>query len=292
LIALRAFEAVGRTGSVRAAGDELRVSHTAISRHVRNLEDNLKVRLTMPSGRGLVLTLEGQRFHAEIAKAFAIITRASRELGAEKLRLLEIWCVPGLATRCLLPKLDDLGSRLPGRELLLRPTLSRPNLERGEADAEIIFLPNSEQPSTQTSDLLARPRMFPVASPKFCARAGKIETISDLAKLPLIHEDSTKQWHHWFAEAGHTVDHDLQGPRVWHAHLATEAARLGQGVALTNAMLANDELESGTLREVLPSNIVLGGYHLISLADGNHDPALATLRIWLSEIFASFETGA
>jgi molybdenum-dependent DNA-binding transcriptional regulator ModE len=77
LTALKAFEAVGRLGSVRAAGDELAVSHTVISRHLRHLQESLDIALMVPRGRALVLTDEGRSYHQEVCKAFAILKRAT-----------------------------------------------------------------------------------------------------------------------------------------------------------------------------------------------------------------------
>ncbi|MER9121254.1 LysR family transcriptional regulator [Mesorhizobium sp. M0954] len=65
LIALRAFEAVARTGSVRAAGNELSVSHTAVSRHIQNLQDRVGVAFFEREGRGLTLTGAGKRLLSE-----------------------------------------------------------------------------------------------------------------------------------------------------------------------------------------------------------------------------------
>ncbi|TCT05663.1 LysR substrate-binding domain-containing protein [Aquabacter spiritensis] len=290
LIALRAFEAVGRTGSVRAAGQELGVSHTVVSRHVHNLETRLQARLLAPHGRGVELTAEGATFHAEIVRAFEIIAQAAIALGQERRRTLDIWCMPGLANWRLLPRIGDLAAQLAGHEIILNPTLARPNLERGEADAEIVFLAAADARPGRTAELLACPRMFPVASPGFCARFGRPETLADLVRLPLIHEESTAQWAAWLAAAGHAPHTPLHGPCLWHAHLAAEAARLGQGVALTNGILAAEELHAGTLLELCTSDVTMGGYYLVALAARDRDPALRALRGWLADIFG--ETGA
>ena len=61
LLALRAFDVFARLGTVRAAADELAVSHTVVSRHIQNLEQSVGVKLVAKSGRGLCLTLTGTR---------------------------------------------------------------------------------------------------------------------------------------------------------------------------------------------------------------------------------------
>ncbi|HEY0219146.1 MAG TPA: LysR family transcriptional regulator [Afipia sp.] len=287
LIALRAFEALGRMGSVRAAGDELGVSHTVVSRHIHNLEARLQVQLAEPLGRGLALTAEGVRFHTEVVKAFDIIVRATADLERAHRKTLEVWCVPGLANRRLLPLLSELTDNLPGYEIVLRPTLSRPNLERGEADAEVIYLSNSIPCAGRRIYSLAQPRVFPVASPAFCERFGRVANLESLLKLPLIHEESTEQWRRWFSTAGLASATPLYGLQLWHADLAIEAARLGQGVALTNDVLTAEDIRSGSLVELGTSNVSLGAYYLVCLEAREEALPLAMLRRWLTGIFGS-----
>ncbi|MDF2812831.1 MAG: putative transcriptional regulatory protein LysR family [Microvirga sp.] len=281
LVALRAFDAVGRRQSIRAAGDELAVSHTVVSRHLRNLEDWLGVKLVEARGRGLVLTAEGARYHAQIGRALEAIARATADLRPTARRTLAIWCFPGLANRRLLAHLPGLEARLPDWEIVLHPTLARCDLARGEADAEIVYLDNVENTDRLRAELLARPRVFPVASPTFMARYAGVETIRDLLRLPLIHEDSTDQWDRWLSLAGVDTPPTLSGPRLWHAHLAIEAARLGQGVALANEMLVEEDLRTGALIEVVPSDLRLCGYYLVAAASRWEEPTMVVLRDWL-----------
>ena len=76
----------------------------------------------------------------------------------------------------------------------------------------------------------------------------------------------------------------LQGIRLWHAHLAIEAARRGRGIALANALLVADDLETGRLVPVQPPGSepqVLGSYVLICRADRWRAPAVAAFRRWI-----------
>ena len=266
---------------MRAAGDELAVSHTVVSRHLRNLEEWLGVKLVEPSGRGLILTREGALYHAKIGRAFEAIARATVELRPTARQALSIWCFPGLANRRLLAHLPELESLLPDWEITLHPTLARSDLVRGEADAEVVYLDDVTSTDRVRAELLARPRVFPVASPTFLARYTKVETLRDLLRLPLIHEESTDQWSRWLQLAGIDVPQALNGPRLWHAHLAIEAARLGQGVALANEMLVDEDLRTGALVEVVPSDLRLCGYYLLAAVARWDEPAMRALRAWL-----------
>ncbi|MGO4707158.1 LysR family transcriptional regulator [Microvirga sp. 2MCAF38] len=282
LIALRAFDAVGRAGSLRAASEELAVSHTVVSRHIHNLEARLGLTLFRPQGRGLVLTEEGARYHAQIRQAFDLIARATAELKRGQRRNLEIWCIPGLATLRLMPRLPDLETLLPDCEIILRPTLTRPQLLRGEADVEVAYLEDAPLPNGVGAEVLATPRVFPVASPALLAR-HHIERMDVEAalKLPLVHEESTSQWQTWLRRAGLREILHLHGPHLWHAHLTIEAARLGQGVAIANEVLVADDLAAGRLVEIGATKVELGAYYFIASRARWDEPDVVKLRHWL-----------
>ncbi|MBF9234480.1 LysR substrate-binding domain-containing protein [Microvirga alba] len=281
LIALRAFDAVGRCGSVRAASEELAVSHTVISRHIHNLEARLGLILFHPKGRGLVLTEEGARYHAHIRQAFDLIARATAELGRSQRRVLDIWCTPGLATLRLMPNLPDLEAVLPDCEIVLQPTIARPQLLRGEADVEIVYLDKAPTADALQAEVLATPRVFPVASPALLARHPIGSDIGAILDLPLVHEESTTQWQDWLRRAGVRPARELHGSHLWHAHLTIEAARLGQGVAIANEVLAADDLASGRLIEIGRTKIELGAYYFIAPRARWDEPDIAKLRGWV-----------
>lgn len=284
LKALRAFEAVGRTGSIRTAGEELAVSPTVISRHIQNLESELGVELFEKQGRSLLLTTVGDAFFAQVRRAFDILRQANDDIRPTGERILNIWCIPGIASRRIIPKLPELQSQLNGCEIVLQPTLSRPDYSQSEADAEIVYLDSAEVGDELKGELLAHPRVLAVGSPAFCARFSVHGDAREFLQLPLIHEESTKQWERWLRLSGVDDVPILRGPRLWHAHLAIEAARLGQGVALANTLLVEEDLAAGRLIQIGASDVRLGGYYFIATARRWDDPPLIFLRQWLKDI--------
>lgn len=281
LIALRAFEAVARTGSVRAAGDELAVSHTVVSRHVQNLQKSLGVALLRAEGRGVTVTDAGSVLHTQIAQAFDIIERATVAARPLSRPTLKIWCTPGVANRRLLSRLPALTGSPRNWEVNMQPTLSRPDLLRAEADAEIVYSEVTESRPFLMAEALVRPRVFAVASPAYLARYPLITNLAALSRTALIHEESTQQWERWFELAGGTNISVVHGQRLWHAHLAIDAARLGQGVALANEVLVEDDLRSGALVEAIPTQVYMGAYQLVVLKERWSDPMIVALRHWL-----------
>jgi DNA-binding transcriptional ArsR family regulator len=68
LYALRAFEAAARHASFTRAAEELAITQSAVSRHVRTLEDHFACRLFERRGRSLQLTENGTNAVAGAAR--------------------------------------------------------------------------------------------------------------------------------------------------------------------------------------------------------------------------------
>ena len=80
LAALRAFDAVARHLSFRAAASELHVTQSAVSHQVRQLEQWFGITLFDRQGRQTVPTQKGQELARSLAEAFDIMGAACRRL--------------------------------------------------------------------------------------------------------------------------------------------------------------------------------------------------------------------
>lgn len=280
LLMLRAFEATGRTGSMRKAADDLGVSHTVVSRHVRNLEGWMGRKLMTAGPRGVLLSDDGEVLLASVSKAFQLIANTAGELRSVQAETsLRIWCIPGLATRWLTPRLTIIEDILRGTEVVLRSTDTLPDFARGEADLAIGF---GAFDTLATAGLpLLSPRMFPLASPQWLATHGTPASLADLPNWPLIHEESHQQWTNWFEAAGVGAGQRLHGPRLWDASLGLDAAAASQGIALGSRILAADDLASGRLVELFDTNIRLGGYYVVSAPQRRNNMTIDRLIAWL-----------
>jgi len=290
--ALRAFEAVGRLGGIRRAALDLGLDHAVVSRHLRALEEWAGVPLLNRQREGRALTDMGERLHKRVSSALQEISNATAELelvrGAKALR---IWCVPGLALEWLTSRLPHFCALYPQVELALRSSDKSPDFGAHEAEVDIRYVFGDEvvEPGVVSGAArrveLARPPVFPVASPELCASLGNPACAADLLRAPLLHEESDGQWRSWFDANGVTCADHLSGPRLWHAHLALAAARQGQGVALANPYLLHDDLETGRLVQLLDpassSTVTLGAYVFSARADRWHARAIADFRRWL-----------
>ncbi len=94
LNALRAFEATARLGGVGRAAQDLHVTHGAVSRQLKLLEDHLGLALFQRAGRGLRLTAAGTRLQAACSEAFSGIEDCVRETEEQRLLGIEVICRP------------------------------------------------------------------------------------------------------------------------------------------------------------------------------------------------------
>ncbi|MBJ7437984.1 MAG: LysR family transcriptional regulator [Sphingopyxis sp.] len=287
--ALRAFEAYARHGRVRRAAAALGLSHTIVSRHLRTLEDWLGVMLVdRVNGR---LTRLGEEYHALIAPAFDQLASATAQIRGTEGRLT-IWAAPGFAYLCITSKLPGFSQENPGLAIDLRPADIPPDLARREADGDIRWLNDFDaqaEPAAQglRHQLLARPRIFPVARPDApWLNAAAIASPGDLLALPLLHEKDDTEWTMWLNAQGLPAGMPSPLLQLWQAHMTLAAAVDGHGVALTNDLLARDLLAAGRLVEIGPAaasfrEVRFGGYYLFARNDNWESRTFSRFRAWL-----------
>lgn len=105
LAGLRCFEAAARLENFSRAADELHLTHGAISRAVRTLEEDLGVALFERRSRRVFLTDAGRRLYRAAHDGFALIQEAARELRTPPRDTpLVLSCEPTLLMRWLIPR--------------------------------------------------------------------------------------------------------------------------------------------------------------------------------------------
>lgn len=295
--AVRAFEAVGRLGGIRAAAAALKIDHSVISRHIRHLEDFLGVALVQRDGNHLYLTEGGARYHARISAVLAELALATAEVrGPGPKTAILVWCVPGFAAQWVADRLARFEQMWPEFNLELRPTEVQANLIMHEADVDIRFYLDDWPPSPGGRNLryveLVRPPIMIVASPTVAASlAGK--TLEDLPDQTLLHEDNDYQWRAWLIQNGlkRPIPDKLPGPLLWHAHLAIAAARNDRGLALASTFLVDADLKAGSLVEVkIPDtrSVVMGAYAFVTRDDRWTEQTVLQFRRFLQAEVARF----
>src|SRR5690349_8962190 len=138
--ALRAFEAVARTGSLTKAAEALSVTHGAISHQIKALEDLVGVPLIERAGRGIRVTGDGERLATRIRASLADIADALREARERNdPRQLRVSVTPSFAARWLLPRLGRFLARHRDIDLDVRSNIALVDFQRDDIDVAIRY---------------------------------------------------------------------------------------------------------------------------------------------------------
>lgn len=287
LAALKAFEATARLGSLTAAAVELFVTHGAVSRHIRALEDWAGVALFERAGKRLKLTEAGARYRDEIGAAFDGIAAATERLRASagKPRQLTVNALPTFAMRWLLPRLARFQHAEPQVELrLITSDETVERLAHGSYDIAIRREAMPFPPGIVGADFLEE-REIPVAAPALLARMP-VATPADLAQHTLLHADTRPgAWSRWLSAAGAEDAGEKAGRQDFdHFYLALQAASDGLGVALGPLPIIAEDIRTGRLAAALESPALPSRPYCWLVPETQAaDPLIAAFCTWLEE---------
>ncbi len=252
---LRVFEAAARHASFTRAAAELCVTPAAVSRRVQALERDLGVVLFRRLTRRLELTEAGLRLAAGVREGLERIACAVQDLGDEPhTGPLTVTMLPSFASRWLIPRLPRFHRRHPEIEVRVLAEDRQADLWSDGGPELAIRFGRGRYPGLAVTPLMPD-SVIPVCSPYLFSRHGWIDGVDALLAMPLLHDsatehdDSGSDWKSWLAHIGAPADDPrlASGPRFSQAHLAIEAALLGQGVALARTSLLGADVAAGRL---------------------------------------------
>jgi LysR family glycine cleavage system transcriptional activator len=278
LNSLRAFLALAENDSYAAAGRALNVSHGAVMQQIRALENRLGVALVERSGRGVILTAEGQTLARELADGFAIIERGvGRMTGDEDRRPVKVSMSPAFATSWLMPRLPDFKRRHPGVTLTLMPTSEVLDLHPGGVEIAVRYSDRRSLPDLAGIDVLLLADMVAVCAPDLVGER-EITRPSQLADLPWLEELGTDEASDWMRRKACDAAKPAATSQM-PGNLIMEAVRRGDGITYTARPFVEPEIRAGALIEFFPDP-QFGVYFLETVPDPNRAPVSKFLR-WL-----------
>lgn len=249
LNALRAFEAAARLGSMSLAAQELHVTHGAVSRQVRVLEEALGQPLFVRRGRGVALTAVGQQLREQCSAAFGQLREAWLQLRQQRATAaFVLGCSGSVLARWMIPRLERLRHELPALTVHLAVQEEPVAEHLAEVDAALL-LAAPPWPSGWQVHELAPERIGPVLSPRYPgAERLRGQPASALCEEPLLHTASRPQaWPEWANTMGLSSESLQQAQALPHLYFLLEAATAGLGVAIAPQPLVADDLASGRL---------------------------------------------
>ena len=252
LNALRVFLAAARHGSFSRAAVELNVTHGAVSRQVRHLEEFLGVALFERQVRKVSLTAEGQQLFAETSPALDQIGKAARAVMARPPgHAVRINARPSFSVRWLIPRLPDFVARHPRIEPQLVTTTLSP-AKSIEAFDIAIRRGVEGWPSAFKVRPFLEDELILVAAPSL-VKAKPVRRATALASHVLLTCKSRRQdWDDWKQHLGLSRLKPARRLQFDHLHFVLQAAVDGLGVALTPTSLLGTDVAQGRLVCPLP----------------------------------------
>lgn len=256
---LRAFEAVARLKSFRAAADELFLTQSAVSRQIQALEEEVGAQLLSRGTRHVALTGAGIALLQAAAPALARIDSTVRQIrAAGGRRIVNVTTFASFASLWLIPRLASFEALHPDIDIRLLATDRLEALDGQQVDLALRYGLTADRPPQ--AHRLFDEVITPATSPQLAerARSGELPPLrsaADLVHHTLLEEDDVRpsarylSWRHWLAQFG---EPELE-PRRWlylnFTHQQIQAAIDGQGVALARIALICHLLERGELVE-------------------------------------------
>lgn len=236
---LRVFEAAARHGSFVRAAQELHVTHGAVSRQIRQLEDALGAALFERRNRAVFLTSAGEQLRVAAADAFSILTESIDRIARRATSsALVVSCEPTLAMRWLIPRLSRFQARHPAIQVHLFAAGGPIDFARTGVDVAL-RRNDFAWPAHVHAELICEEWIGPVHAPQADATARR----------RLLHTATRPDaWQTWWRISGMPRPRGrLPESRYEHFYLSLQAASAGQGTAIASRLMAGDDLKDGRL---------------------------------------------
>ena len=254
LSSLRAFVRVVEHGSFSEAARALRLSRSAVSKHVIELEEELGVQLLVRTTRSAAPTENGRAYYERAVAILADLEEADlavAQLHAEARGLLRVNAPMSFGTLQLGPVVVAFMEKYP--ELQVQLTLTDEQIDAVQEGFDVTLrIAELASSSLIARRLLGVPRVF-CASPAYITQRGAPEHPKDLKNHDCLTYGFLATGHQWKL-IGPDGEHFVSVP--WklcanNAEVLKQAALAGRGIALLPAFIAGAALEDGKLVPVL-----------------------------------------
>lgn len=267
--------------SFTRAANELNLSQGAVSRHIRELEGHLGIRLFDRVRQRVILTEAGRLFLEHVKKPLDDLAVAARRLEAfTDGMVLKLAVPPAFATRWLLPRLA--GFQKQNGKITVHVTNRRRPVDFVTEPFHAAIVVDSSYGTGSVVHHLTNMHLVAACSPTLDAKQC-IKKPADIARFALLHEMSRpNRWAQWMADAGVQLGPFVKGHSYPQLAMLAEAAVAGFGIALLPYDLFEDEFNDNRL-ELVPNQPYKTkiSYDLIVPEARAGCDAMRTLAAWL-----------
>lgn len=281
----RIFYVVANHCNITKASEELSISQPAISKSIKNLEEQLGGQLFVRTKRGVVLTEEGKEFYNYIKQAIEYINNAENKF--TDLINLETGCIKiGISTTLtkefLLPYLEEFHSLYPKIDIQIITNLTSdlmPKLKNGLID--IVILNLNDKNYDNDIDIIKCRKINDcfVVNNKYKDLTLKEVSIKDLNNYPLILQakgSNTREFLDNIArENGVVLKPNIE---LASYSLVVEFSKIGLGIGYVTKEYIKEEIKNKELYELKLKEKIPSRYIGIALSK-NHVPNFSTKRL-------------
>lgn len=265
LYALRAFEAAARHESFTRAAEDLAITPSAISRHIRTLEEHFDCQLFQRIGRTLRLTESAQVLLPGVRDGFAALERACQNLRGDD-DTVRLKAPPTLTMRWLLASISKFRKLQPNNEVQLTSAwmdVDRVDFAQEPFDCAVLLSDGRFSADWEVT-LLFNEWLIPVGAPR-----GANEPAWDhdaLARAELLHPTPDRRdWRQWLTRMGLNERVSLKGGQVFDTlELGMIAAARGYGLSIGDLLMVAEDVTLGRLSLPWPTAVASGkSYYLV-----------------------------
>jgi LysR family transcriptional regulator, glycine cleavage system transcriptional activator len=282
LNALPDFEAAARYLSFTKAAQELHVTHGAVSRQVKSLEDYLGFRLFRRMNRSLRLTDEGQVYARTVGELLDALAEATRRLRTrDETGGLTVSTTYSFTSGWLVPRLGRFRALHPEIDVRLQADDQVIDFVRDSVDV-VIRYGRGHYPGL-TAERLMGDDYAPVSSPVLLKGKHPLRRPADLRHHVLLHEEGAEvDWRMWLMAAGVEGVDASRGPIFSHSVMAIQAAIRGEGVTLGRTVLIEEELAARQLVRLFDLRLKTEmAYYIVYPPRSLERPKVRAFRDWL-----------
>lgn len=247
----RVFQEVAKMGNISAAAQNLYISQSAVSQSIKQLEEQLQVRLFSRSTRGVMLTSEGRTLLEYVTRALGLIQNGEEKLAQSRQLLtgeLIIGASDTVTKTYLLSRLEAFHKDYPDiRIRILNGTTSMvlDYLHAGQVD--IAFASEAPDETVYSVRHCVDTHTIFVAAPDYL-EFDKVYTMEEIAALPLIlleRKASSRVYvERYFQEHGVQIHPEIE---LGSHNLLISLARIGLGVACVTEEFSLSGLSRGVI---------------------------------------------
>ncbi|WP_265524803.1 LysR substrate-binding domain-containing protein [Providencia rustigianii] len=283
LNALRIFDIAAKSHSLSEAAHELGLTHGAVSRQIKLLEDWLGQSLFIRDGQRLVATEYAKYYAAEISSAFDLIGDATIRFGkSPTAKVIRINAQTTLASRWLIPLLPKFYEQYPKIEIAIETSDTDTQLTQFGFDILIRRDSMNKLPWAHFRKIsLFQEKLTLIASPELL-KSNPLISLNDLEKHIIISSKTRNgEWENWLEKAGVKELTPLHYQRFDHFHICLQAVIDGLGVCIGGMPTLTNALNKGLIDIPLPINIPGSHYSMWIPPNAERPIELEIVLDWL-----------